>query len=351
MPESQPTLQSGFLLVKTFESLYRAFERPTPRHVALYSVPRRGLEPDVAPKKYRGIFRHPLWASSWLLGRRFTRCSNGRILGTPLAKRAASLAITYLASHGRAEDNFICSLCDALDVRSLLGNPEEWEIIWVARTEARVKPPPFTWRLGFEPSHFYPDHFSAVCDCLCFPKWHGTDKEGTLFEDHHARLNEHALFDSAEDAAAFLRFYLSHDWTETGNYSITEVRALPPRSRRDQMPRPLQCAVLDPGPPGRPAKEAHRPGGQGRDESTLDILLKSALKSAREGYLGDVLVALRDFTGLSSAETCALLEGLPKVIRLRYAEVTDVGHVQALMYEFAAAGIDAELVPADGFTE
>ena len=77
--------------------------------------------------------------------------------------------------------------------------------------------------LGFEPTWFVGDCFSAVCDCMCFPKWHGTDKEGVLFVEHYERLNQHALFNSRNEAQAFLDFYRSFDWKETGNYVIAEI--------------------------------------------------------------------------------------------------------------------------------
>ena len=38
--------QSGFLIVKTFETLYREYEHPTSRHIRLYSVPQEDLEPS-----------------------------------------------------------------------------------------------------------------------------------------------------------------------------------------------------------------------------------------------------------------------------------------------------------------
>jgi hypothetical protein len=59
----------------------------------------------------------------------------------------------------------------------------------------------------------------------CFPRWHGTDPEGVLFREHFERLNRHGLFESAQEASAFLAFYLSFDWTETGEYEIAEVWA------------------------------------------------------------------------------------------------------------------------------
>ena len=58
---------------------------------------------------------------------------------------------------------------------------------------------------------------------MCFPKWHGTDNEGTLFAVYYEHLNEHALFNSREEAQEFLDFYRSFDWTETGDYVIAEI--------------------------------------------------------------------------------------------------------------------------------
>ena len=58
---------------------------------------------------------------------------------------------------------------------------------------------------------------------MCFPRWHGCDPEGTLFLPFFERLNENALFDTADDATEFLDFYRSHDWTESGDYFIADV--------------------------------------------------------------------------------------------------------------------------------
>ncbi len=44
-----------------------------------------------------------------------------------------------------------------------------------------------------------------------------------LFLEHFRRLNRHGLFDTPEAAQAFLDYYRSFDWTETGDYVIAEV--------------------------------------------------------------------------------------------------------------------------------
>ena len=61
---------------------------------------------------------------------------------------------------------------------------------------------------------------------MLFPRWHGSDPEGTLFRDHFEKLNSFGLFYNRNDAREFLKYYLSFDWTETGEYYITEVALL-----------------------------------------------------------------------------------------------------------------------------
>ena len=115
------------------------------------------------------------------------------------------------------------SVRDARRVYSLLRNPERWEVIWAGNSDEAVDRSDVGATLGFEPTWFVGDRLSALCDCMCFPRWHGTDKEGVLFAEHYERLNEHALFNSRDEAKEFLEFYLSFDWTETGDYVIAEI--------------------------------------------------------------------------------------------------------------------------------
>ena len=58
---------------------------------------------------------------------------------------------------------------------------------------------------------------------MLIPRWHGTDEEGTLFLKYFKQLNSFGLFNSIENAKEFLEYYLSFDWTERGEFYITEV--------------------------------------------------------------------------------------------------------------------------------
>jgi len=216
--------QSGFLIVHRFEEVYldycNRFEKLYRDHWSftgelIYSIPQQGLSPGEVRKKYRGIDRMSLIA--WPAREFPDETWMGR------EEPEACQAFDDLVASNRAQDEFISSQMDARDVYSLLRNPERWEIIWAGNSDFVLAKTGVGATLGFEPTWFVWDHFSAICDCMCFPKWHGTDKEGVLFAKHYDRLNEHALFDSRDEAKEFLEFYLSIDWTETGEYVIAEI--------------------------------------------------------------------------------------------------------------------------------
>jgi len=86
-------------------------------------------------------------------------------------------------------DGFLGTLEQAMDVLRWAHEetPEAYEVAWARVAGTSEAPPAGFVLLGFEPSYFTGDHFSAVCDCLCFPRWHGTDPEGTLFSECRRR--------------------------------------------------------------------------------------------------------------------------------------------------------------------
>jgi hypothetical protein len=198
---------SGFLVVKKFETLYDEFCTRPGFDRAIYALPVIGKPADHLKVRYRGLDRNALSC--------FTKGTLGQI------------RMEELKRQGRVDtdDDFILDLGDARDVLGWTNEerPGKYEIIWT-RIAGASAVPPMGWRtLGYEPTYFGSDHFSAICDCMCFPRWHGTDKEGTLFAELFSRLNSSGLFSDVDTAQAFLDYYLSFDWTETGDYAIAEV--------------------------------------------------------------------------------------------------------------------------------
>ena len=198
---------SGFLVVKKFEALYDEFCAKPCFVRAIYALPVIGKPADHLTVRYRGLDRDALSC--------FTKGTLGQI------------RMEELQREGRVDfdDEFVLGLEDARDVLGWMNEerPGVYEIIWT-RIAGCSAVPPMGWRtLGFEPTYFGSDHFSAICDCMCFPRWHGTDEEGTLFAEFFSRLNSSGLFGDIATAQAFLDYYLSFDWTETGDYTIAEV--------------------------------------------------------------------------------------------------------------------------------
>ena len=106
---------------------------------------------------------------------------------------------------------------------NIIEDKQNYEVIWTRTIHTNINPPEGFYSIGYESSYFISDHFSASCDCMMIPRWHGTDDEGLLFMDYFNKLNQYGMFNSAEETEAFLKFYLSFDWTETGDYETAEV--------------------------------------------------------------------------------------------------------------------------------
>ena len=207
---------SAYLVVTRFEVLYTRFANDPRFDGDLYAVPLRGTRPGFRSVRYRGLDRDPL--TPWppvLAG----------AVESPAP--AAETFMAKLDDEGRCD---IASIFSADDVAEVLRfaegeHPREFEAVW-ARVVGFSEPAPRSYeRLGFEPSFFPSGWFSPIADCMCFPRWHGTDREGVAFRQYFDQLNPYGLFASAELAGDFLAHYLSFDWTETGDYELIELWA------------------------------------------------------------------------------------------------------------------------------
>ena len=158
--ETGGSWSSAFLLVRTFDSLYGSYGHPTTTGPQVYSIPHRLVTPGENAKKYRGLDREPVSSTSMEVSR------------------------------GRVQDHFLQSLRDASDASVVLGAPSRWEVVWVQAAEAHAEPPLRMSLMGYEPNYFPGGCFSPLCDCMCLPRCHGTDREGILFKDYHMRLND-----------------------------------------------------------------------------------------------------------------------------------------------------------------
>ena len=203
-------MTSGYLIVKTFERMYREYlelrdfmKYPLPHDKVIYSIPWKEISPNACAKQYRGVCRDTLF--SWdEKDEQFFKGSD--MVVQPIeTELEAHLALGRLDNARRRDDDVVLkSYEDAMHVFSLLQAPVEREVICIRDAESDSSDPLDYPLLGYEPAMFGGDWFSALSDCMCFPIWHGTDTEGELFKMHHDNLNQYALFNTPNMAKDFL---------------------------------------------------------------------------------------------------------------------------------------------------
>jgi hypothetical protein len=200
---------AGFLIVKTFARLYVEYADRYDLRRHVYAMPRIDREPAEAAIEYRGLDRDAL-----------EEYGNH-------SKTDTEIQLVLLEVDRRAIDGIVFSQDDARELHSLLGPLQaDYEIIWSRLATSRARPPDGFSAVGFEATYFTGDHFSPSCDCMLFPRWHGTDEEGELFLPYFRQLNACGLFATPEAAAEFVQYYRSFDWTEVdpeGGWGIAEV--------------------------------------------------------------------------------------------------------------------------------
>jgi len=200
-------MTSGFLVVESYESLYRKYRERYGLRRPVYGMPRLDVEPEQSSVRYRGIDRDCLVANDFK------------------PRNLAELFLDDLRQKGALpEGEDFVPFEHLAEVHKYLEHTEQnYETIFVRIVDSESTIPDGYASIGFEPSYFYSDHFSASCDCMLFPRWHGTDMEGVLFREHFEKLSIYGTFSEPREASEFLKYYLSFDWTETGDYFVTEV--------------------------------------------------------------------------------------------------------------------------------
>jgi hypothetical protein len=197
----------GFLLVEKYESLYERYKERYKITYDWYSIPRIDRNPTQNRIKYRGIDRDCIQAN---------KNSKRNLAEIRLSE------IAFRDMYDVEEDFLDYNMLN--DVYSWLENDKgKYEAIFVKKDAVECTIPDNYVRIGFESSYFTSDHFSVSCDCMIFPRWHGTDKEGILFLDYYQKLNKYGLFENIETTEEFLKYYLSFDWTERGDFYTTEI--------------------------------------------------------------------------------------------------------------------------------
>ncbi len=202
------TVTSGFLIEKSFGRMCREYLGMLEFRTDLmgrggYSQPSREISPDEMPKQYKGLHREPM--QGWVESLR----GSGVIEPTD-RELAASLFLENLNADGKACDDFVFALDDAIELVDMIVPPIEREIIWARRMDAGDVPPHEMVLLGYDVTAFYPpESNSAIAECMFFITWIDYDKERVRFREYHAKLNRWGLFNTVGDAEQYLEAYLS----------------------------------------------------------------------------------------------------------------------------------------------
>ena len=220
-------MSSGYLIVTRHEVLYKtALESrrydDNPTGKAIYGIPFVDpVAPDNVPR-YRGIDRDPLHALTFDVAELFSEA------GIPSKASAGTQLLSEIENSTNRDDGWVTSFPDIAAVWGVLGKEQSvYEIIWAREFNDPTPVPEGQGFLGCDAAYFVFDHFSCICDALFFPRWHGTDPEGTLFRKHFELLNQNGLFDTNELALDYLQYYLSFGWTERDdNFTSVEVYGL-----------------------------------------------------------------------------------------------------------------------------
>ncbi len=224
-------MASGYLIATRFDVLYaagiqrRAYDNILTDSSPIYGVPHESLPlPGGTRPRYRGIDRQPLRALTYESARLITEA------GVPCEANDATAVLDQIEVATGREDGWVTERHSIYRAWDALGEAQaEHEVIFAKECEDIAHSPVGAEFLGCDTAYFVSDHFSCICDALFFPRWHGTDPEGTLFRPHFDKLNTNGLFDSNEAALDYLRYYLSFDWTERAdNFTSIEVYSVIP---------------------------------------------------------------------------------------------------------------------------
>jgi adenylate kinase family enzyme len=182
-------IKCGYLIVKKFDILYKKYAAEYDLKKTIYGIPRIDVSYENCNCKYFGLDREYYYNDD----------------------------IT-----DEDETDFIYDYYNALETLNNL-NDDNYELIWTRLADSGVGSLPEFISIGYEPTYFYGDHFSIICDSLFIPRWHGTDDEGTAFQEYFNSLNKFGLFNFLEEAERFKEYYSTFEWAETGTFYVAEV--------------------------------------------------------------------------------------------------------------------------------
>jgi hypothetical protein len=191
---------SGFLIVNTFERMYREYLAKFKNWWQIENPKDEPLLQDQMPGKYRGVARDPM--QPW-----DERFRGSGFFEEPIEQELdASLFLAELCKSKKADGWFIYQLGDAKKLFGMIQSPVEREIIWARNVDIADQPPPGAEVLGYEPIDFDGDFTSLIANVLFFRYRLGkdtADPDGTREKFYYSKLNKWGLFDSPAQAKEY----------------------------------------------------------------------------------------------------------------------------------------------------
>lgn len=114
---------------------------------------------------------------------------------------------------------------EVINLRDTLFSSEHCDVAWFRVYGADAEAPDGYKSCGYDVT-CVPDingAFSAINDCMFICRWHGCDSEGTAFLGYFNVLNQSGLFDDPQMALRYMKYYLSFEWSERGEFCLCEV--------------------------------------------------------------------------------------------------------------------------------
>lgn len=191
MEEPYEEISAGFCIVEKYNYVY---QKELPRFNKMPGIKPYGLPYGDKPKKmYLGI-------------------------GNLSSAIASQNHTFYLVSCLKSES-------EVIEIRNTLFTKEHCDVVWFKVYGSDALPPDGYVFCGYDIT-FPPEFdgaFSIINDCMFISKWHGCDDEGIAFQDYFAALNDNGLFDDVETAISYMKYYLSFEWSERGEFCICEI--------------------------------------------------------------------------------------------------------------------------------
>lgn len=210
-----PRQADGYLVVLKPELAFASWRRGTTGEgFETYWSQLRAALPDVVPERYAGIARFPI--DRWWKGDEGIEPPGPN---TNARRRIFDLFGPDPTLHHSAPPAFDPDLLPSVElaeeIRELSDDPSRYEVLRVTRRTGDVT----EGTLGFDVGYWGSDHFSALCDAMMMPRWHGAPLEAfEALRAWSAKLTPAQLFTTAENAGDFRTWYLAQPWAELEGY-------------------------------------------------------------------------------------------------------------------------------------